>query len=146
MDVTGLEDEYRSVKDKPRLIYIREPSPDRDPRLSDLLDRIKRDGQTSYKSFRSPSELQGLIEQDMALLLSERFEEAGLGSVPQSANGTTGRVPTGQWMGDACKRRGNRRPSRLTPQELRSQSPSARGQARTPTWDSHPDVHSAAMT
>jgi predicted ATPase len=88
MDISGLEDEYRSAGDKPRLIYVREPSPDRDPRLSDLLDRIKGEGQTSYKSFRSPSELQGLIEQDLALLLSERFEDTSLGAV-QGAN-----VPT----------------------------------------------------
>jgi predicted ATPase len=81
MDVSGLEDEYRSAEDKPRLIYVREPSPHRDPRLSDLLDRIRREGQTSYKSFRSASELQGLIEQDLALLLSERFQEAGPGPV-----------------------------------------------------------------
>jgi predicted ATPase len=81
MDISGLEDEYRSAGDEPRLIYVREPSPDRDPRLSDLLDRIKGEGQTSYKSFGSPSELQGLIEQDLALLLSERFEEPALGPV-----------------------------------------------------------------
>jgi predicted ATPase len=81
MDVSGLEDEYRSAEDKPRLIYVREPSPDRDPRLSDLLDRIKREGQTSYKSFRDTSELQGLIEQDLSLLLSERFDEAAPGPI-----------------------------------------------------------------
>jgi predicted ATPase len=81
MGISGLEDEYRSAGDKPRLIYVREPSPDRDPRLSELLDRIKREGQTSYKSFGSPSELQGLIEQDLALLLSERFEDPSLSTV-----------------------------------------------------------------
>lgn len=96
MDVSGLEDEYRSAEDKPRLIYVREPSPDRDPRLSDLLDRITREAQTSYKSFGSPSELQALIEQDLALLLSERFEESRLGptqgtKVPTPASSFIGR-------------------------------------------------------
>jgi predicted ATPase len=95
MDVSGLEDEYRSAQDKPRLIYVREPSPDRDPRLSDLLDRIRREAQTSYKSFRSPSELQGLIEQDLALLLSERFEEAGLGPI----QGTKVPAPASSFIG-----------------------------------------------
>jgi predicted ATPase len=96
MDVSGLEDEYRLARDMPRLIYVREPSRDRDPRLSELLDRIRREGQTSYKPFRSPSELQGLIEQDLALLLSERFEETGLGpihapQVPAPASSFIGR-------------------------------------------------------
>jgi predicted ATPase len=96
MDVSGLEDEYRSAEDKPRLIYVREPSPDRVPRLSALLDRIRREGQTSYKSFGSPSELQDLIEQDLAVLISERFEEAGLGPtqgthVPTPASSFIGR-------------------------------------------------------
>jgi predicted ATPase len=95
MDISGLEDEYRSAEDKPRLIYVREPSPDRDPRLSDLLDRIKGEGQTSYKSFRSPSELQGLIEQDLALLLSERFEDASLGAV----QGTNVPTPASSFIG-----------------------------------------------
>ena len=95
MGISGLEDEYRSAEDKPRLIYVREPSPDRDPRLSDLLDRIKGEGQTSYKSFRSPSELQGLIEQDLALLLSERFEDASLGAV----QGTNVPTPASSFIG-----------------------------------------------
>ena len=95
MDISGLEDEYRSAEDKPRLIYVREPSPDRDPRLSDLLDRIKGEGQTSYKSFGSPSELQGLIEQDLALLLSERFEDASLGAV----QGTDVPTPASSFIG-----------------------------------------------
>jgi len=95
MDISGLEDEYRSAGDKPRLIYVREPSPDRDPRLSDLLDRIKGGGQTSYKSFRSSSELPGLIEQDLALLLSERFEGQALGTV----QGTNVPTPASSFIG-----------------------------------------------
>jgi predicted ATPase len=95
MGVSGLEDEYRSAEDKPRLIYVREPSPDRDPRLSDLLDRIKREGQTSYKSFRDTSELQGLIEQDLSLLLSERFEEAA----PDPIRTTEAPVPASSFIG-----------------------------------------------
>ena len=95
MDVSGLEDEYRSAQDKPRLIYVREPSPDRDPRLSDLLDRIRREAQTSYKSFGSPSELQALIEQDLTLLLSERFEESTLGPI----EGTKVPTPASSFIG-----------------------------------------------
>jgi len=81
MDISGLEDEYRLAADKPRLIYIREPAPERDPRLTKMLDQIKRDGRTSYKRFRSPSELGTLIEEDLALLLSERFEGPSLAGI-----------------------------------------------------------------
>jgi predicted ATPase len=82
MDISGLEDEYRLSADKPRLIYIREPAPDREARLSTLLDQIKREGLAAYKSFRSPAELQTLIEEDLALLLSERFEGPNLAQLP----------------------------------------------------------------
>src|SRR2546425_3909637 len=78
MEISGLEDEYRLAADKPRLIYIREPAPDRDARLTKMLDQIKRDGRTSYKRFQSASELGTLIEEDLALLLSERFEGSSL--------------------------------------------------------------------
>jgi predicted ATPase len=74
MDISGLEDEYRLSVGKPRLLYIREPAPDREARLSAFLDQIRREGLASYKPFRSPGELQTLIEEDLALLLSERFD------------------------------------------------------------------------
>jgi predicted ATPase len=74
MEISGLEDEYRLAADKPRLIYIREPAPEREPSLAALIERIQREAQSSYKSFRSASELQVLIENDLAVLLSERFE------------------------------------------------------------------------
>ena len=41
MPVSGLEDEYESAGDKPKLIYVKTPAPDREPRLQALLDRIK---------------------------------------------------------------------------------------------------------
>src|SRR3989442_15220860 len=44
-------------------------------------DQINRSGQTSYKAFRSPSELGTLIEEDLALLLSERFEGPSLARI-----------------------------------------------------------------
>ena len=51
MDISGLEDEYRLSGDKPKLIYIKAPAPDREPRLKELLDRIRTDDRVSYKSF-----------------------------------------------------------------------------------------------
>ena len=54
MDISGLEDEWRLSGDKPKLIYIKAPAPDREPRLKDLLDQDpqRRSGflQTLYRA------------------------------------------------------------------------------------------------
>ena len=73
MDISGLEDEWRLSGDKPKLIYIKAPAPDREARLKDLLAKIKSDDRVSYKSFSTPDELRELIENDLALILTERF-------------------------------------------------------------------------
>jgi predicted ATPase len=72
-DVSGLEDEYVLSAGMPRLIYVKSPAPDRDPRLTLLLSRIKEDG-VSYQHFTDAADLQRLVENDLAVLLSERFE------------------------------------------------------------------------
>ncbi|HSQ03742.1 MAG TPA: DUF4062 domain-containing protein, partial [Burkholderiales bacterium] len=74
MAISGLEDEYNLSGDKPKLIYLKAPAPDREPRLKELLDRIRADDRVSYKSFASPSELRDLIENDLAMLLTEHYE------------------------------------------------------------------------
>lgn len=79
--VSGLEDEYRLCGDKPKLIYVKAPAPNREPRLKDLLERIRDDDRASYKPFESAAELQKLLANDLALLLTERFE-ASLHPVP----------------------------------------------------------------
>jgi predicted ATPase len=73
-DISGLEDEYRLSAGLPRLIYVKSPAPDREPRLADLLARIRDQGGVSYQHFAEPPELQQLVENDLAVLLSERFE------------------------------------------------------------------------
>lgn len=73
MDISGLEDEYNLSGDKPKLIYIKSPAPDREPRLKQMLDRIKNDN-VSYKYFATAEELRESIENDLAMLLTERFE------------------------------------------------------------------------
>ena len=55
----------------PRLMYVKVPAADREPRLADLLSRVAR--HSSYRSFRSPTELTRLVRDDLATLLSERF-------------------------------------------------------------------------
>jgi predicted ATPase len=71
MDVSGLEEEFELSRDLPRLLYIKAPAPDRDPRLADLLGRIRQEA--SYRTFAAPAELGRLVRDDLAVLLSERF-------------------------------------------------------------------------
>jgi predicted ATPase len=84
-EISGLEDEYRLSTRLPSLIYIKDPAPDREERLDALLDRIRSDDRSSYKSFATPDELATLIEGDLATLLAERFDAAR----PSSAGGAT---------------------------------------------------------
>jgi hypothetical protein len=70
MQVSGLEDEFELSRELPRLLYIKAPAPDREPRLTDLLSHIAREA--SYRTFRTPAELGRLVRDDLATLLSER--------------------------------------------------------------------------
>jgi hypothetical protein len=72
-DVSGLEDEYRLADGMPQLIYIKEPAPDREAELTSLLRRVQERDQASYRRFSDPEELEELVAQDLALMLSERF-------------------------------------------------------------------------
>src|SRR5205807_8496045 len=47
--ISGLADEYGLSGDKPKLIYVKTPAPDREARLSQLLDRIRGEDTVSYK-------------------------------------------------------------------------------------------------
>ena len=71
MRVSGLEDEFELSQGLPRLLYVKVPAPDREPRLTELLARIERE--VSYRSFATPAELDRLVRDDLAMLLSERF-------------------------------------------------------------------------
>jgi predicted ATPase len=77
-NISGLEDEYRLSGDKPKLIYVKSPAQEREPRLKELLTRIQQDDRASYKYFTTAIELRELIENDLAVLLTERFETAGI--------------------------------------------------------------------
>jgi hypothetical protein len=74
--VSGLEDEYNLAPDLPKLIYIKESTGAREPRLNDLLDRIREDDTASFKYFGSARELVSLVEGDLATLLAERFDQS----------------------------------------------------------------------
>ena len=75
-DISGIEDEYRLAAAMPKLVYVQSPAPDRAPRLTEMLDRIKSDG-LSYRTYHRPAELATLIADDLAILLSERFGDQG---------------------------------------------------------------------
>jgi predicted ATPase len=72
--VSGLEDEYLLAGGLPKLIYVKSPAPERDPRLAAMLARIGDDGNISYQEFSDAEELRRLVGNDLAVLLSERFE------------------------------------------------------------------------
>src|SRR3984957_5018849 len=65
--VSGLEDEYRLSAGLPRLIYIKSPAEDRDPRLTQMLAGIRDESGISYRQFSEPAELRQLVENDLAV-------------------------------------------------------------------------------
>jgi predicted ATPase len=84
MEMSGLEDEYRLAGSMPKLIYVKRPAPRQEPRLKELLETIKGDDHVSYKPFEDADELKTLIQDDLALLLTESFESGrpGAGTAP----------------------------------------------------------------
>jgi predicted ATPase len=74
--ISGLEDEFRLSAGMPRLMYIKEPAPGREPRLLELLKRLEDEGTVSYRRFHDLDELSRLVLDDLALLLTERFAAA----------------------------------------------------------------------
>ena len=73
MEISGLEDEFARSQALPRLLYVKGPAPDREPRLTGLLARIAAEAAVSYRHFRTQAELGRLVRDDLAMLLSERF-------------------------------------------------------------------------
>lgn len=84
-DISGLEDEYHLAADLPKLIYLKAPAQEQEPGLTQLLQRIKRDEAVSYKYFFSSEELRELIGNDLAVLLTERFEQTRLQAEPRAS-------------------------------------------------------------
>src|ERR1700728_3428288 len=91
--VSGLEDEYLLSAGLPRLIYVKSPAPEREPPLAELLTRIRDDGDVSYQHFSAAAELQRLVENDLAVLLSERFERSPSGDGAAGEASLAGAVP-----------------------------------------------------
>src|SRR6201993_3477990 len=74
--ISGVEDEYLLAAGLPRLIYVKSPGAERESRLAEMLTRIRDAGDVSYQRFSAAAEVQRLVEDGLAVLLSERFERA----------------------------------------------------------------------
>jgi class 3 adenylate cyclase len=88
MEISGLEDEFRLAAGKPMLLYLKRPAPGQEPRLAAMIDSIRAAGTVSYRTFATPRELERLLADDLAVLLSESFASATV------AAGVTGVPPT----------------------------------------------------
>lgn len=83
MTISGLEDEFELASGMPRLMYLKRPAPDLEPKLAEMLKRLQSGDTVSYKSFSTAEELRLLVLDDLALMLTERFTPA---AVPPSRN------------------------------------------------------------
>ncbi|NOT36003.1 MAG: DUF4062 domain-containing protein [Saprospiraceae bacterium] len=75
MEISGLADEWQLSGEKPKLIYIKQ-SDDRDPKLKSLLSEIQNKNVACYQKFTEVEELSSLLANDLAILLTERFQNA----------------------------------------------------------------------
>jgi class 3 adenylate cyclase len=98
MEISGLEDEFRLAAGKPMLLYLKRPAPEQEPRLAAMIEGIRAAGSVSYRTFATPRELERLLVDDLAVLLSESFAgaAAGAGSRPTGGAELGGaRLPAG---------------------------------------------------
>jgi predicted ATPase len=73
-EISGLEDEYLLAGDRPKLLYIKTPAPHREPRLTALIERIWTQSGVSTTPYRDAEQLGELLADDLAVLLTERFD------------------------------------------------------------------------
>ena len=88
MQISGLEDEYRLAAGKPMLLYLKLPAPEQEPRLTAMIEDIRAAGTVSYRTFATPRELERLLADDLAVVLSERFAGAAIGAGAELPAGT----------------------------------------------------------
>jgi predicted ATPase/class 3 adenylate cyclase len=88
MEISGLEDEYRLAAGKPMLLYLKHPAPHREPGLTAMIEDIRAAGTVSYRAFATARELERLLTDDLAVVLSERFAGAAIGAVAELPAGT----------------------------------------------------------
>lgn len=74
MSISGLEDEYELSAGRPRLLYVRRLAPGREPRLAALITRIQAESGASTTPYEDADDLAERVADDLAVLLTERFE------------------------------------------------------------------------
>src|SRR5215467_13522987 len=94
MQISGLEDEYRLAAGRPMLLYLKRPAPDQEPRLAAMIDGIRSAGSVSYRTFATPRELERLLADDLAVLLSESFASATISVAALGASAAGPGQPT----------------------------------------------------
>jgi hypothetical protein len=93
-EISGLEEEFELSQDLPRLLYTKVPAPDREPGLEHLMSRIRQEA--SYRRFGTSDELERLLRNDLATLLSERFAaDRGPPAGPEPARRRPRPLPAG---------------------------------------------------
>jgi predicted ATPase len=90
--VSGLEDEYLLAQQMPKLIYIKRADTREGP-LTNLIRRVKDEDKVSYRPFSDAAELKDLIENDLALMLTERFTATSTGPMTDSTGEPTVDAP-----------------------------------------------------
>ena len=95
MEISGLEDEYRMAAGRPMLLYLKRPAPDLEPRMKGFIDGIRDAGTVFYRTFGTPKELERLLADDLAVLLSESFAGAAIGTPRTPGEGAGAELPAG---------------------------------------------------
>ncbi len=91
--ISGLEDEYcLAPREMPKLIYVKQPA-EREPRLAELIARVRSDDTASYTPFSTAEELAELVAADLATLLAERFDASRAAPAPTVDTVPAGRIP-----------------------------------------------------
>lgn len=106
--VSGLEEEYLLSAGMPTLLYVKQPAPGREPRLEELLERVRAESRASYRQYQTPEELAELLANDLAVMVTERFH-AGPPTRPAAAEPPVAAAPESQATGIAAGGRHVRR-------------------------------------
>jgi predicted ATPase len=93
MDISGLEDEYRLSGERPKLVYVLDPAPERDEQLTQMLADVADDPRVRLRLWSSTDELAALVSQDLAELLAEPFVHLPAQRVPESAPSRATQTP-----------------------------------------------------
>jgi hypothetical protein len=77
------------------LLYLKRPAPDQEPGLTAMIEGIRSAGAVSYRQFATARELERLLVDDLAVLLSESFADATISLAAPGASPTPPRELSG---------------------------------------------------